>query len=47
MDYLLEFLQRICVVKGAQMVPSLKNLAERHTDIFGSEETVIGRKVCK
>ena len=34
------------VVKGAQIGPSLKNLAERRTDIFGSEETVIGRKVC-
>ena len=32
--------------KGAQIGPSLKNLAERRTDIFGSEETVIGRKVC-
>ena len=29
----------------AQIGPSLKNLAERRTDIFGSEETVIGRKV--
>ena len=34
-----------CFIKGAQIVPSLKNLAERRTDIFGSEETVIGRKV--
>ena len=33
-------------IKGAQIGPSLKNLAERRTDIFGSEETVIGRKVC-
>ena len=32
-------------IKGAQIGPSLKNLAERRTDIFGSEETVIGRKV--
>ena len=35
----------VCVIKGAQIGPSLKNLAERRTDIFGSEETVIGRKV--
>ena len=35
----------VCVIKGAQIGPSLKNLAERHTDIFGSEETVIGRKI--
>ena len=35
-----------CVfIKGAQIGPSLKNLAERRTDIFGSEETVIDRKV--
>ena len=33
-----------CFIKGAQIGPSLKNLAERRTDIFGSEETVIGRK---
>ena len=33
-------------IKGAQIGPSLNNLAERRTDIFGSEETVIGRKVC-
>ena len=32
-------------IKGAQIGPSLKNLAERRTDIFSSEETVIGRKV--
>ena len=32
-------------IKGAQIGPSLNNLAERRTDIFGSEETVIGRKV--
>ena len=32
--------------KGAQIGSSLKNLTERCTDIFGSEETVIGRKVC-
>ena len=35
----------INIIKGAQIGPSLKNLAERRTDIFGSEETVIGRKV--
>ena len=32
--------------KGAQIGPRLKNLAERRTDIFSSEESVIGRKVC-
>ena len=32
-------------IKGAQNGPSLKNLAEQRTDIFGSEETVISRKV--
>ena len=35
----------VCVIKGAQIGPSLKNLAEQHTDIFGSEETMIGIKV--
>ncbi|XP_065902944.1 splicing factor 3A subunit 1-like [Dysidea avara] len=30
---------------GGQIGPSLKNLAERRTDIFGSEETAIGRKI--
>ena len=35
----------INIIKGAQIGPSLKNLAERRTDIFGSEETMIGRKV--
>jgi len=33
------------LILGGQIGPSLKNLAERRTDIFGSEETVIGRKV--
>ena len=37
-------LKNLCFI-GAQIGPSLKNLAERRTDIFGSEETVIGRKV--
>ena len=32
-------------IKGAQIGPSFKNLAEQRFDIFGSEETVIGRKV--
>ncbi len=31
--------------EGVQIGSSLKHLAERRTDIFGVEETVIGRKV--
>ena len=42
---MLYFQTFVCVIKGAQIGLSLKNLAERRTDIFGSEETVIGRKV--
>ena len=42
----MEIFETSHMFKGGQIGPSLKNLAERHTDIFGSEETVIGRKVC-
>ena len=38
-------LKSLCF-KGVQIGSSLKKLAERRIDVFSSEETVIGRKVC-
>ena len=37
--------QEVVFAEGVQVGSSLKNLAERRTDIFGVEETVIGQKV--
>ena len=35
----------VCACVMVQVQDSLKNLAERRTDIFGVEETLIGQKV--
>ena len=37
--------QEVVFAEGVQVGSSLKHLAERRTDIFGVEETVIGLKV--
>lgn len=37
------FLSRLCL--GLDIESSLKQLAERRTDIFGVEETAIGKKI--
>lgn len=39
--------QEVVFAEGVQVGSSLKHLAERRTDIFGVEETVIGQKVDK
>ena len=37
--------QEVVFAEGVQIGTNLKYLAERRTDIFGMEETLIGRKI--